>query len=388
MPAAETPARARLLSLYVGGFLGPFGGGVVTPMLPELRDGLDTSLAVAASSLTVYMVPFAAFMVFSGTLAERWGRRRTVRSAYVAYALASLACAVAPQALLFMAGRGAQGIANAFTTPVLLAALTDLTPPERLGRALGLFGSLQAAGLTFAPVVGGLAAAVDWRWAFVVSVVASLALATQPPPDAVREKDGAPGGGWRSLANPRLAFACGIAFLAYLTTVGVTLQGALIAADRFGLSPAWRGVVVATFGAAGLLAGRVVGRQLDGLGPRRFGVLGYALLATASISIGLSPRLPFLVLAFALGGVAGLAARITVNALAVRSTPENRGGAASLMLACQFLGGAVAPLVLLPVYRQSSVLGPVVGAAFCLVAGVFLAVAPARVVHGTTARQP
>ena len=175
--------------------------------------------------------------------------------------------------------------------------------------------------------------AVDWRWAFVVSVVASLALATQPPPDAVREKDGAPGGGWRSLANPRLAFACGIAFLAYLTTVGVTLQGALIAADRFGLSPAWRGVVVATFGAAGLLAGRVVGRQLDGLGPRRFGVLGYALLATASISIGLSPRLPFLVLAFALGGVAGLAARITVNALAVRSTPENRGGAASLMLA-------------------------------------------------------
>ena len=48
-------------------------------------------------------------------------------------------------------------------------------PPERLGRALGWFGSLQAAGQTSAPVVGGLAAELDWRLAFVgVTLVAVL----------------------------------------------------------------------------------------------------------------------------------------------------------------------------------------------------------------------
>ena len=199
MPAASA-RPSRQWPLYAGGFLGPFGGGMVTPMIPELRDGLHTTLSVAATSLTVYMVPFAIFMVVSGTLAERWGRRRTVLAAYLTYAVASLLCALAPHVSLFMVGRVGQGIANAFTTPILMAALTDLTPPQRLGRALGLFGSLQAAGLAFAPLVGGLAAMVDWRWAFVVTLVAALALATQPPADVRRGADSVVGG-WSALGN-------------------------------------------------------------------------------------------------------------------------------------------------------------------------------------------
>jgi MFS transporter, ACDE family, multidrug resistance protein len=378
VPVPDHVPPSRLWPLYVGGFLGPFGGGMVTPMIPELRDGLHTTLAVAATSLTVYMVPFAVFMVVSGTLAERWGRRRTVLAAYLTYAAASLLCALAPHVTLFMLGRAGQGIANAFTTPILMAALTDLTPPQRLGRALGLFGSLQAAGLTFAPLIGGVAAMVDWRWAFVVTLVAALALATQPPEDVRRAPDQPAGGGWRSLRNAPLVLACVIAGLAYLTTVGITLQSALLAGDRFGLAPGGRGAVVAAFGAAGLLAGRSMGRLLDRVGVRRFGLLAYGLLATGSVLAGLSPWLLALVAALALSGVAGLAARVTVNSLAVRSTPDNRGGAASLMLACQFVGGAVAPLVLVPVYRQSATLGLAVGAVFCLVAGVVLLAAPGR----------
>ena len=379
MPTA--PARpSRLWPLYVGGFLGPFGGGMVTPILPEVRDGLDTSLAVAASSLTVYLVPFAAFMLVSGTLAERWGRRRTVQAAYVGYALASLACALAPQAPLFLAGRAAQGIANAFTTPILMAALTDVTSPQRLGRTLGLFGSIQAAGMSFAPVIAGLLALVDWRLAFWVRLVAALALATQPPPDA-EEASAAPGG-WRPLATPRLAFACVVAALTYLTTVGVTLQSALLAADRFELDPGSRGLVVATFGAAGLVAGGLVGRQLDRVGVRVFGVLGSLALATGAVLAGLAPVLPVLVAALALSGVAGLAGRVTVNSMAVRSAPANRGGAASVMLACQFLGGAVAPALLIPVYRHDPTLGLMAGAGSVLLAAGALVVAPGRWLDG------
>ena len=47
----------------------------------------------------------------------------------------------------------------------------------RLGRALGLFAALQAAGQTSAPLLGGLAAEVSWRLAFVGVAVAAAALA-------------------------------------------------------------------------------------------------------------------------------------------------------------------------------------------------------------------
>ncbi|MFZ0157662.1 MAG: MFS transporter, partial [Kineosporiaceae bacterium] len=152
----------RLWPLYAGGLLGPFGGAMVTTMLPELAGGLDTSLATAASSLTVYLVPFAAIMLVSGTLAEHWGRARTIRLAYLGYAAASAVCVLAPAAPMFLTGRAMQGAANAFTTPLLVAAISDVVPRPSLGRALGHFGGWQAAGQAFAPLVGGLAAAADY----------------------------------------------------------------------------------------------------------------------------------------------------------------------------------------------------------------------------------
>jgi MFS family permease len=302
-----------------------------------------------------------------------------VQIAYVGYAAASLLCALAPQAPLFLAGRALQGIANAFTTPILMAALADVTHPQRLGRALGLFGSVQAAGLSFAPVIAGMLAIVNWRLAFGVTLVTALALATQPPPDAGGPaREAGRSGDWRHLANARLAFACLVAALAYFTTVGINSLGALLAADRFGLTPGPRGFVVATFGVAGLVAGGLVGRQLDRVGVRRFGALGCLALGAGAVTAGVSTALMVLIGALAVSGIAGLACRVVVNSMAVRSSPANRGGAASLMLACQFLGGALAPMLLIPVYRDGATTGLAVAAISSVVAAALLLVVPAR----------
>lgn len=193
--------RSRLWPLYAGGLLGPFGGAMVTTMLPELAEGLHTSLATAASSLTVYLVPFAAIMLVSGTLAEHWGRARTIRWAYLVYALASLACALAPTAATFLGARAIQGAANAFTTPLLVAAISDLVGPTRLGRSLGVFGGMQAAGQAFAPLVGGIAAALDYRWAFVSAAAAAALWAPSRLP--IRRRPSRPPRPPRSPRTPR-----------------------------------------------------------------------------------------------------------------------------------------------------------------------------------------
>ena len=48
-------------------------------------------------------------MLVSGTLGERWGRRRTVVVGYAAYVLASVACVLAPHARVVPGGAGAAG---------------------------------------------------------------------------------------------------------------------------------------------------------------------------------------------------------------------------------------------------------------------------------------
>src|SRR3546814_1946284 len=78
--STQRPLRLRLqlIALYAGGFLGPFGGGVVASILPEIGDDLGVGPSAAASSLTAYLLPFAALMLVSGPLGKRWGKVRTV----------------------------------------------------------------------------------------------------------------------------------------------------------------------------------------------------------------------------------------------------------------------------------------------------------------------
>ncbi|MDO5498350.1 MAG: MFS transporter [Propionibacteriaceae bacterium] len=361
---AETTRSVPTWPLYIGGFIGPFGGQIVGTMLPELSRDLAVSLQAVSLALTAYLVPFAALMLVSGTIAERIGRRRAVRIAYLVYIVASLACAFAPTFPLFIAGRVLQGVANAFTTPVLVGALSDAVPPDRLGRSLGMYGSMQALGQALAPLAGGLAAALNWRAGFVVVAVVAGALFFLPPQDAPRHPTEARGR-FRSLANRQLALACAVAGLAYLTTTGVILLVALFGRVEFGLSPGLAGLAVAAFGVAGLLTGRRTGSLLDRLGLLPVGMVAHALLGLSALIIGLTSGLPvglgvtIMVSAVALGGMSGTATRSVAQNLAVTSAPTNRSGASSVMLACQFGGSALAPLLWVPLFTGWSAAGAI-----------------------------
>ena len=139
-------AERRLVPLFVCGILGPFGGSVLSPMIPELREAFDTTTATIAWGFGAYFFPYATLLLVSGTLGEKWGRARTIRVAVFLYALASLSCASGASLWLFFGGRAAQGVVNAFMTPLLIASLTDLAPKDRIGRVIGTYAAFQAIG--------------------------------------------------------------------------------------------------------------------------------------------------------------------------------------------------------------------------------------------------
>ena len=74
--------------------MGPFGGGLLAVLIPQLRDAFHASTGAVAAGIPAYIVPFALLQLVSGTIGERLGRRRVVRTAYVIYAIASVAAAV------------------------------------------------------------------------------------------------------------------------------------------------------------------------------------------------------------------------------------------------------------------------------------------------------
>jgi len=337
-------------------------------MLPELGSHYGVSTGAASTSITAYLLPFAALMLVSGTLGERWGRRRTVLTGYAVYVVASAACVLAPTWTLFLAGRALQGAANAFTTPLLLAVLAGVVEPSRLGRALGWFGSFQAAGQTSAPLVGGLAAEIDFRLAFAgVGVVALLLLlAGLPPNPATAGVRPSLRSAWRPVVvRAGLAAAVGWGCLA-----GLNFLLALRLEDAFALSPGTRGLVLTGLGVAGILTARLIGGAVDRVGPRRCVLAGALSGAVLIAGVGIVPVLGVVVALWTLAGVSSQLVLVGVNALVLGEVgPENTGGAMSVVQALRFGGGSLTPVGIPPVYHADPVAGFVVPAAL-LAAGV------------------
>jgi len=360
--------RFATLPLHLGGFIGPFGGAVLAVLVPELRNAFDATTGEIALAIPAYLVPFALLQLVSGTLGERAGRRRTVQAAYLGYAVASVIAALAPNTGVFLVGRAAQGVANAFTTPLVMAALADVVPRERLGRSIGTFAGVQAAGISFAPLLGGLAAEISWRLAFLLPALVALGLMLVPPKDP--EDVPTAHASLRELANARMARLMAAACAGYLGFTGLPFLVSLRIDDAFGLPSTTRGLILAAYGAAGFLLGNIAGRIVDRTGGHRGAVAGATIGAAFVLLIGMASTPLALAVVWTAGGAASALLWAGLNTLAVETSETNRAGVVSAYQASKFFGAAAAPITWLGVYHAST---PLV---FACAAAVTLAVIP------------
>jgi MFS family permease len=364
--------RARLQrgALYAGGFLGPFGAGVLTVLIPDLRTEFGVSTAVASLVIPAYIVPFAAVQLISGTIGERLGAARTTRVAYLFYAAVSVVAAFATGFGVLLGMRALQGVANAFTTPLLLSALAADTRPEKLGRTMGLFASVQTAAIVVAPLLGGIVGEADLRFVFIGPALAALALATVPLPRAAKRAAGEAPPRLRTALNRRVAWLAAAAFLAYLAVTGLGFLVALQAADEFGVGATERGLILAGFGVTGVVAGPAAGGFIDRLGQIPVTVTGSLACAVIVPLLGLVDTVGLLALVWAIAGVGSAVLWTGLNTLTVGASPANRGGAVSFIGSWKFAGNAAGPVVWLPIYTQQDELAFALAGVACVVMAV------------------
>ncbi len=359
------------LPLYAGGFLGPFGGAMLVALIPNVAEGLDTSVTLVAAAITTYMVPFAVLQLVSGTIAERVGARRVVRSAYVAFGVAALLCALAPDIWTFLGARAAMGSANAFLSPILLAALSEVVAPNVLGRSVGTFAAWQTAGFTFAPAIGGLLGEASWRFAFAVVAVPALALALPRRTLGSFERSESRAS-LRALLNRWIALLSAKAFLGYLGFTAIGFVLVLVAAEEFNLGSGARGLLVAGYGLGGIALGRFAGSVVDRVGRPSTAVAGALACAALVLALAYAPSAWSLALLWFAVGCAGTFVWAGLNTIAVESFPANRAGATSAFSAFKFAGLAVAPLVYVPLFNVDTRAPFVLASAFTVLLAVLV----------------
>ncbi|OYW45201.1 MAG: MFS transporter [Sphingomonadales bacterium 12-68-11] len=146
-------------------------GSVTNVALPAIRSDLGAGAADLQWIVNAYLLPLSALLLLGGAAGDRFGRRRMFLGGVAGFALASLACALAPTLEVLLAARFAQGAAAAMLMPNSLALLGSAYAGDARGKAIGTWAAAGAITAAIGPLIGGwLIETVGWRAIFYVNL--------------------------------------------------------------------------------------------------------------------------------------------------------------------------------------------------------------------------
>ena len=187
-PESATPAiqqgsvrmtgRQRLIMvlLLTASFTLAVDFSILNVALPRIGADVGFPLEHLQWIATSFALCAAGFTLFFGRVADLFGRKRLFIAGMALLGIGSLVGGLATDPGVLLAARVAQGLATAAVTPAALSLLTTSFPEGPLrDKALGLNGSLMAAGFTAGAILGGLLTdLLSWRWAFFINIPVTI----------------------------------------------------------------------------------------------------------------------------------------------------------------------------------------------------------------------
>jgi MFS family permease len=137
MKLDSAPGRWLLAVAVLGSGIAFLDATVVNVALPEIGRDLHASTSTLQWILNGYTLTLASLILLGGSLGDRYGRRRIFVYGTGLFTIASLLCAVAPNAELLVVARLVQGVGGALLTPGSLAMVESGFRRADRARAIG-----------------------------------------------------------------------------------------------------------------------------------------------------------------------------------------------------------------------------------------------------------
>ncbi len=188
----SSAGRVLITTTVAGSAVAMLTATVVNVALPTLAADLGATSGQQQWVVNSYLLTIASLILIGGSLGDRYGRLRIYRLGIAWFALASLACAVAPTIETLIAARLLQGVGGALLTPGSLAIIEATLVPDDRSRGVGRWSGLSGIAGAVGPLVGGVLVDYSWRWVFVINlpVAAAVLLLSRRLPET-RNHDGA-----------------------------------------------------------------------------------------------------------------------------------------------------------------------------------------------------
>lgn len=339
------------------------GGGIIPVLFAVLMGAFGIDRSVLSLAIPAYMFPYAIVQLFSGGISDLTSRRVSILIGFGGFGLATIFAGLAPNFELFLLAQVLQGATNAFTSPLLMATLGDVVPEQRTGRAIGFFNTSNLAGTMLAPLMGGFLGDISWRVPFVVIGLMNWLLTVwfviwfRRYHAVVPERSRGPNlrEDVRKMASAlgiQIVWLAALSFLASNAIRGAVYLFADYLGETWGISVASAGLILSTYGLAGLIVGPFSGFVMERAGMFRSIAASMIGVAFALVVMGVSPSPGAFVVGNFLLGATSILAWTGLSTLAVNLAPEHRGAASSLFGSARFLAMAISPLWFTSLYQS------------------------------------
>jgi len=274
------------------------GVASIAPAFPRIVEELQISRTDVGMLIVAFTLPGVVLNPFLGVLADRFGRKRILVPCLLLFGLAGGACAFSNNFNILIALRALQGLGAAALGSINVTLIGDLFSEERRTEAMGLNASVQNAGLTSYPLIGGALATLAWNYPFLLALagipIGILALKFLHNPEPPKSGD------FKEYLTGTLSYLKNIRAISSLISGAIAftlLYGAaftyfsLYLGDSFHASPFIIGLITSSMSLSSTLVASQLGKLVKITSVANLIKLGFATCAIALALIPFMPRL-------------------------------------------------------------------------------------------------
>ena len=162
---------------------------IVNVALPAIQRDLHATLSGLQWIVDAYTLIVASLLMLSGSMSDRFGRRRVFQIGLTLFTAGSLLCSMAGSIGQLVAFRALQGLGASMLNPVALSIIANtFKDPKDRARAVGVWGAVAGVSLALGPLLGGaLTQTIGWRSIFWINLpigLLAIALAARFVPES------------------------------------------------------------------------------------------------------------------------------------------------------------------------------------------------------------
>ncbi|WP_142056666.1 multidrug effflux MFS transporter [Pseudarthrobacter sp. B4EP4b] len=339
----------------------PLATDMYVPAFPRVSADFGTTASAVQLTLTTFFAGMGLGQLVGGPFSDQRGRRLPLVAGTVLMAVASVACALAPNIALLMIARFLQGFGGGWAMVIGRAVIVDLAHGSQLVRVLNIVMGIGGVAPIISPLLGAVILQLTgWRMTFwtlaalgILMTLCALFVVPESLPPEKRHSGGLAEFGRAAkevLSNRSFVGYVVVASSAFIALFAYVATSAFILQNMNGLSPVMYSIVFAA-NAGGMtiaalvsarMAGRVLTRKVILVGQLIALAAGVAMLAGALWWA--TPLLVAMGSFFALMVAQGL---INTNggALASAEVPRHPGTSSAVLGLVQWTtAGIVAPI--------------------------------------------